>query len=61
MAQVFGERMGATLTASTPRIVAWRDRISRRTAVRAVVRPMMDFLAQNGRPVPSSISRALEG
>jgi len=61
MAQLFGERMGAPLTQSTPRLVAWRDRISRRPAVRAVVRPMMDFLAQSGRPVPNAISRALEG
>jgi glutathione S-transferase len=61
MAQFFGERMGVPLTESTPRLVAWRDRISRRPAARAVMRPMLEFLAKNGRPVPSAISRALVG
>lgn len=61
MAQFFGERMGAPLTESSPRLVAWRDRISRRPAVQAVMRPMVDFLARNGRPVPSAIFRALAG
>src|SRR5262245_39004284 len=55
MAQFFGERMGVPLTESTPRLIAWRDRISRRPAVQAVMRPMLEFLAQNGRPVPSAI------
>jgi glutathione S-transferase len=59
MAQFFGERMGVPLTEATPRLVAWRERMSRRPAVRGVVRPMLDFLAHNGRPVPGSISRAL--
>jgi glutathione S-transferase len=61
MAQFFGERMGAPLTESTPRLVTWRDRISRRPTVQAVMRPMLEFLAKNGRPVPSAISRALVG
>ena len=59
MAQFFGERMGVPLTESTPLLLAWRDRVSHRPAVRAVLLPMVDFLAQNGRPVPSPISRAL--
>ena len=59
MAQFFGERMGVPLIESTPLLLAWRDRVSHRRAVRAVLLPMVDFLAQNGRPVPSPISRAL--
>jgi glutathione S-transferase len=59
MAQFFGERMGAHLTDSTPLVFAWRDRVSQRPAVRTVLRPMIDFLARNGRPVPSQISRVL--
>jgi glutathione S-transferase len=59
MAQFFGERMSAHLTDSTPLLLAWRDRVSHRPAVRAVLLPMVGFLAQNGRPVPSPISRAL--
>ena len=59
MAQFFGERMGAHLTDSTPLVLAWRDRVSQRPAVRTVLRPMIDFLARNGRPVPSPISRVL--
>src|SRR5687767_9006275 len=59
MAQFFGERMGAHLTDSTPLVLAWRNRVSQRRAVRTVLRPMIDFLARNGRPVPSPISRVL--
>jgi len=40
------------MTAATPRLVAWRDRVGQRPAVRAVVGPMMKFLASQGRPVP---------
>jgi len=52
MAHVFADRKGAGMTAATPRLVAWRDRIGQRPAVRAVVGPMMKFLASQGRPVP---------
>jgi glutathione S-transferase len=57
MAQLFGERMGAPLDESTPRLLAWRARLSMRPSVRAVVKPMVDFLAANGRPVPAFIAR----
>ena len=52
MAQVFAERKGALLTAATPHLMAWRERIGARPAVREVVGPMMRFLASEGRPVP---------
>lgn len=52
MAQVFAERKGAVLTDRTPRLLNWRERIGEREPVRAVVGPMMTFLAAHGRPVP---------
>jgi glutathione S-transferase len=56
MAQVFGARMGAPITEATPNLVRWRDRIGSRAAVRAVLQPMMRFLAARGRPVPNFLS-----
>jgi glutathione S-transferase len=53
MAQLFGERLGAPLDQSTPRLLAWRARLTARPSFRAVVKPMMEFLAANGRPVPA--------
>ena len=53
MAQVFAERKGALMTDATPRLLAWRERVGARPAVRAVVGPMMRFLAAQGRPVPA--------
>jgi glutathione S-transferase len=52
MAQLFGERMGARLADHTPRLLAWRQRMGRRPAVRAVVGPMLDYLRRQGRPIP---------
>jgi glutathione S-transferase len=52
MAHVFADRKGAGMTAATPRLVAWRDRIGTRPPVREVVGRMMAFLASQGRPVP---------
>jgi glutathione S-transferase len=53
MAQLFGERLGAPLDDSMPRLAAWRSRMTGRASVRAVVRPMAEFLAVNGRFVPA--------
>ena len=53
MAHVFADRKGAGMTDATPRLVAWRDRVGARPAVRKVVDPMMAFLASQGRPVPA--------
>jgi glutathione S-transferase len=52
MAQVFGARMGAPMTAETPRLLAWRDRMTLRPAVSQVMRPMLGFLIEQGRPIP---------
>ncbi len=59
MAQVFAERKGALMTDATPRLVAWRDRVGARPAVRAVVAPMVRFLASHGRPVPPHLQPLL--
>lgn len=52
MAHVFADRKGAGMTDATPRLVAWRERVGQRAAVRKVVGAMMNFLASQGRPVP---------
>jgi glutathione S-transferase len=56
MAQLFGDRMGVPMTEATPRLRHWRDRMTKRAAVRAVVRPMAAFLQARGRPVPQFLS-----
>lgn len=52
MAALFGERQGAPITAATPGLLAWRDRMSARPAVRRVAGAMARWLAAAGRPVP---------
>ena len=62
MAALFGERQGALLSEATPKLLDWRDRMTRRPAVRPVVSAMADWLQAAGRPVPSFMrarSRAL--
>jgi glutathione S-transferase len=59
MAHVFADRKGAGMTSSTPRLVAWRDRVGARPAVREVVGAMMRFLASQGRPVPAFLQSHL--
>lgn len=59
MAQLFAERKGALMTDATPRLLAWRERVGARPAVRAVVGPMMRFLASQGRPVPAPFQSLL--
>ncbi len=56
MAQLFGDRMGAPMTDATPRLVAWRARITTRPAVRQVAGAMVDYLLLQGRPVPQFLS-----
>ncbi|RYZ01460.1 MAG: glutathione S-transferase family protein [Comamonadaceae bacterium] len=53
MAALFGERQGAPLTAGMPRLLAWRDRMTQRPAVRQVAGAMGRYLASIGRPVPA--------
>ena len=57
MAYVFADRKGAGMTSATPRLLAWRERVGARPAVRAVVDPMMQFLASQGRGVPAFLQR----
>ena len=52
MAALFGERQGATLTEATPRLIEWRDRMSRRQPVREVAGAMARWLLAAGRPLP---------
>lgn len=58
MAALFGERQGAPLTADMPRLLAWRQRMGDRPAVRHVAGAMGRWLASIGRPVPAFL-RAL--
>jgi glutathione S-transferase len=53
MAAIFGERMGAPLGPSTPRLLAWRGRMTQRPPVRQVAGAMARWLAARGRPVPA--------
>jgi glutathione S-transferase len=57
MAQLFGEQLGAPLDDTTPKLLAWRARVTARPSFRTVVKPMMEFLAANGRPVPASLAQ----
>ena len=59
MAQLFGERKGAIMTAATPRLFDWRTRLLERPAVRTVAGRMAAWLASQGRPVPEYLTRAL--
>ena len=58
MAQFFAARLGAAMSAATPKLLDWRARVTARPAVRAVVGPMAGFLAAQGRPVPDFVSAA---
>ena len=53
MASLFGERQGAPLTASTPHLLEWRNRMSQRAPVKVVVSAMATWLRNAGRPVPA--------
>jgi glutathione S-transferase len=56
VAQLFGARMGADMTAATPKLLQWRNRITTRPAVRRVVDPMVAYLISTGRPAPDFLS-----
>lgn len=61
MAMLFGERMSAPLTPATPKLLAWRDRMSARASVREVVIPMAKYLLSDGRPLPAFMAKMLHG
>jgi glutathione S-transferase len=56
MAQLFGARKGAPMTDETPRLLAWRARMTSRPAVRKVAGAMADYLVSIGRPVPDFLA-----
>ena len=56
MAQLFGARKGAPMTDETPRLLAWRARMTARPAVGKVAGAMVRYLASIGRPVPGFLS-----
>jgi glutathione S-transferase len=56
MAQLFGARKGAPMTSETPRLLAWRARMTSRPAVRKVAGAMAEYLASIGRPVPDFLA-----
>jgi glutathione S-transferase len=53
MAALFGERLGAPVTGATPKLLAWRERMTHRPAVRSVISAMANWLRTAGRPIPS--------
>jgi glutathione S-transferase len=60
MAALFGERQGAPMTTTTPKLIEWRDRMTQRSAVRRVVSAMATWLKAANRPVPEFMLAALE-
>lgn len=56
MAQLFGERMGAVMGDDTPRLLAWRERLSQRPAIRQVAGAMAQYLSSQGRPLPAFLA-----
>jgi len=59
MAALFGERQGATMTDSTPHLLAWRERMTQRAPVRKVVSAMARWLKTAGRPVPAFMAATM--
>ena len=59
MAALFGERMGAVLGQETPRLLAWRERMTLRPAVMPVVTALARYLSSEGRPVPGWLDAAV--
>jgi glutathione S-transferase len=59
MAQTFAARLGAPMTRATPRLLAWRERLTARPAVHQVVLQFADSLARYKLRVPDFIERAV--
>jgi glutathione S-transferase len=53
MASLFGERQSAPITAATPKLLEWRNRMTQRPAVMPVVCAMANWLQAAARPVPA--------
>jgi glutathione S-transferase len=60
MAQLFGARMGAPMGEGTPRLLAWRERMSARPAVRQVAGAMGRYLRSEGRPLPAFLAALVD-
>jgi glutathione S-transferase len=60
MAALFGERQGAPVGTATPRLLAWRDRMSARSPVRQVAGAMARWLVAAGRPVPAFMAALVD-
>lgn len=60
MAQIFGDRMGAPMTAAHPRLIAWRERMGRRDSVRQVAGAMARYLLGLNRRVPDFMLALLD-
>jgi glutathione S-transferase len=56
MAQLFGARKGAPMTDETPRLLAWRARMTARPAVAKVAGAMAAYLRSIGRQVPEFLN-----
>jgi glutathione S-transferase len=56
MAQLFGARKGAPMTRETPNLLAWRERMTARPAVRTVAGAMAAYLVEIGRPIPDFLA-----
>lgn len=52
MAQLFAARMAAPMTQTTPKLLAWRKRLTARPAIREVAGAMARFLLSHKRPLP---------
>ncbi len=52
MAQVFAERLGAPMTAATPKLMTWREHMLARPAVHSVMQTFVTTLQNDKRPVP---------
>jgi glutathione S-transferase len=59
MAQFYGERKGAVMSEATPRLLAWRERVLARPAVRVVIGRMGAWLGDEGREVPAYVAAAV--
>ena len=59
MAHLFGARKGAPMMGETPRLLAWRARMTARPAVAKVAGAMADYLASIGWPVPDFLTPLL--
>ena len=58
MAQLFAARMGAPMTATTPRVLAWREVMIARPAVNAILRRFHATLTQLGLRIPDFLAQA---